>query len=557
VTRRIIAGIGFFAAALVVVLIFIVGILFIAPGTNFFGATAVTGRQTFTTYLASEIPGVRDLLFSRNIMIESNYIPIEVNVSKSRQLDELSIQVWENSTGLSFNSIQRTHVEWTQVLVQRDGNPRREMFYKVKVVEPSGMVNRRDDVIVINLPSTDAAEATRSGYNFILNTGRSSVTFTADDGAPVQAYPLNIGTLEIMNASGTVTVPANHSDITNVVVDSRAAKLSCRSPISSDVLIMCDVGDFTFGDIGGYVAVEGKTNSAGGVNQVVVAGQSGVGGNVTLRGASVIFEQTHRDGAVGGDIYFRAERGLLSVARSGHIFMRTTSANLTGISATPTSTSDRMIRSIDFVSIGDSTVNVAQVGNVTSNLGNDKLAVKNVRGSITLRRVWVDTDVESEEGAITVAFDAAIVPGTSGMPRIKIRAYDGAVTATNIVGETDIFVRVNGRATVNAHFRQVRNGRIEYEGSTRRNRNIGNIDVRLYRNIPYCIVEIVNTRGAHNRTNPSMLTTMQHAAVANGAQLVNGASYHVRYASRIEDQASTGNLRIDTSNTFNLHTSSS
>jgi len=165
----------------------------------------------------------------------------------------------------------------------------------------------------------------------------------------------------------------------------------------------------------------------------------------------------------------------------------------------------------------------------------------------------LDTEVESTYGAITVVFDPAIQINVDGMPTLRIRAYDGRVEASNIVGVPDIFVSVNGRATVDARFRQIITGRIEYEGSTRRGRNIGNVDVRVARDIPYSIIEIVDTRGAHNRTNttPPMLTTMQHEAIAFNQSLVNGASYHIRYADG--GTVSTGNLRISTSNTFNFH----
>jgi hypothetical protein len=561
VTRRIIAGVGFVAAAVVVVLICIVGILFLVPGTNLFGTTSVVGRQTSTTYYAREIPGIRDLLISGNIMIESNYIPIEINVSKHLQHDELSIQVWENSTGLSFNSIQRTHIEWGQTLVPRDCG-KREMFYVVRVIEPSGIINRRDDVIVINLPSTDENEANRSGYNFILNTGRSVVTFTSDDDDIVHANPLNIGNLEIRNASGIINLPAApadgakpsfHANINNVTVDTRGVILNCRSPISGDVLIKCDAGTFLFGDIGGKLHVEGRTNANGGINNVSVLGQTVIGGDVVIRGNSVIFNRENRRVDVDGKIDFRADNGSFAVTNSGHIEMDTMNAHLTGLA-------NGVVRSLNYKASGLGTVTMAQVGS-GENLGSDdKVVVKTDRGNIIVRKVWLDTDVESVSGTITVAFDVAIIPAASGMPSLKIRAYDGAVTASNIVGTPDIFIKVNGRAKVDAHFRQVLTneqnpGRIEYEGSTRRGRNIGNIDVRFYRNIPYCILFVEYTRGAHNRTNPSILTTMQHAMVARDASLVNNTSYHVRYASRVGDQPSTGNLRISTSNTLNVFTS--
>jgi len=174
---------------------------------------------------------------------------------------------------------------------------------------------------------------------------------------------------------------------------------------------------------------------------------------------------------------------------------------------------------------------------------------------VTVRRVWVDTEIESRYGVITVAFDPEIPLATTGMPSLAVRTYDGAVHASHICGVTRINVIALGQATVDARFRQVLGlSHIIYDGSTNPRRIIGNIDVRFEKDIPYCILTVERTSGAHNHinTNPPMVRTLQGQDVPVNHDLVNGAAYHINYHTRnFED--STGNLRILTSNTFNLY----
>jgi hypothetical protein len=546
------------------------------------GVTAVQGRASYTQYHAEDIPGIRDLLFSRNIMIESSYIPIEIHVSKYDGFSQLSVEVWEDSTGLSFNSVYRTHIEWGQVLVPRFGENgeliEREMFFKLRVVEPSGIVRRGTGdewAMVIHLPSTDGSSANQQGYNFILNTGRSNVKFTGDDDYYVRTNPLNVGNLEITNASGEITLPAPgtvanpafHVEVNNVVVDSRSVTLDHKSPVSGNVLIMSDLGNFTFGDIGGDLWVEGREVAARGVNRVTIVGETGVEGDVVLRGTNIVFNQSHRLGGVAleGELDFDAQLGSVTVSNSGHIKMRTTSASLTG-------SPGGIIQSIDLVSEGDSTVNVHQLGKRESLGTDDDAFIRNVRGTISIRRVWVHVDVESRYSAITVAFDTGIPVASPHVPSLTIKTYDGAIVASNIVGEIDIRVTADGRGTVDAHFRQIKAGDIWYDGSTRRGRDSGNVDVRLARNIPYCLINVVYTRAAHNKTSgPSMLsrlgtpgTLLQlNASLQNmgtGTHHDGRGQYHVNHAERgvinntlFGNTNSTGNLRIHTSNTLNVH----
>jgi hypothetical protein len=602
VTRRVITIVGFAAAAVVLVLVIMVGVLFTAPSTSIFGVRSVaTGRQTETTYYARHIPGVRTLLESGKIMIESNYIPVEINVSKARQFDELSIQIWEDSTGLSFNSVQRTRIEWSQVLVPREtgGVHTAEVYHKIRVIEPSGVIARNAE-LVINLPATSPClyplhpqpcMECPLPYDFILDTGGSIVTFTSDS-----VEPLNVGNLEIRNAFGHISLSPTHFNVGNVIVDSRAVTLNCRSTIRGDVTIRCDVGRFTFGDIGGNLVIGGRGNVDGGANRIMFAGANTIGDNaidcsdincdeidcdvrVRIRGNSVIFNSENRGVIVDGDVRFYADNGVFSVARSGHIHMETVNAGLTGIAA------NGMVSSVNYKATGAGWVNMAHIGNALN--GAAEVRIEAVRGNVNVRGVWLNTFVTNRYGTINVEFAAGptgITPSLVGMPTLTVETYDGRVDARNVVGVTDIFVLANGMARVDARFRQVLGaeryikhrcgvGRcyplvncakeydavtqslIEYGGSTRRGRVIGNIDVRFAQSIPHCVLEVFNTRASTNRINtappnPPMVRTEILELVPLNGIFGNGYKYHINHSDSV---SSSGTLRVSTSNTFNLH----
>jgi len=538
--KQVIMYVGFALGLIVFVVAVWLLVLFASPGSSIFGTTAVNARQVYTTYSAEEIPGIANVLAHRNIIIESRYIPIEVRVRKAGQQDAGSIQVWENSTGISFNNVRRTHVEWEQVLVERTDDEGRvfgEVFYRIRIVEPSGIVNR-DGFVFINLFATEDNTAYQQPFNFILDTGRSHVNFASDNDLVVHQNPLLVDTLQVRNATGTITLPAPPTnpehysffvDIGNVVVDTRTVILRCLSPVRYNVTINCNAGDFTFGDVGGNFDIDGNVNTVS-VNNI--------GGDLTVRGWRVNFAQ--RVGEIGGDVDFRAPNGALSIVRCRGLFMRTTNANL--------SVSGR-VTSLDYESTGIGSVNVAQVGDEDSWLGDDRVRVITLNGSVSVFRVWVNSWVESTFGAIRIDFADDVPLGTSIEPTLTIRAFDGTVTARNIVGGVDIFVRANGNANIFADFRQIRTGSVVYEGSTNPHRNRGNMTITFARDIPYSIIFIHRAASAQNNTNPQKLTTLSdHVQVPVGATLVNDAEYHVRYADG--GTVSTGNLRLSTSNTL-------
>lgn len=556
VEKRIIALFGFIAAGVLLLVAFLVGYLFVIPNSSIFGVRALNTRQNYRTY-GTEIQGIRDLLAHRNIIIESSYLPVDIRVRKLLQDEEASITVWDDSTGLSFNSITLTHIEWSQVIVERENVNTEgdiyytsELFYKIKVNEPTGIVNR-DSSITINLPATEDNPGA-AGYNFILDTGLSHVVFSSDDDQIVHENPLRVDTLEIRNARGVINLPAPpapeasasfYVDIGEVIVDTKSVTLNCLSPVRNNVSIKCPAGNFVFGNIGGDVSVTGA------MVDFAQQGEGGIGGNVRIGGTFVDFKQNGTAG-VGGDVEFKAPQGLLRVVECRNLTM----VDVVNASLEVT----RKVRNVNYKSTSSGDVAIAQIGDATSLVaGNeDRARVETVWGNVALYKVWVDTYVKSDYGHIRVDFDDISQEeffGSGFEPNLKIEGYDGSIIANNICGETDIFVTALGTATVNAHFRQILGvSRIEYGSQTHHNRNIGNIDVTVDGGIPYCILKTVRSASARNRTEPSIVTTTQHELVEFNASFVNTGEYYINYANRQEGQESTGYLNISTSNTFNF-----
>lgn len=552
-SKQVIVYIGLFLGLGVFLILVWMFILFIVPGKEIMGVTAVVTRQVYTTYTAEEIPGIDDVLAHRNIIIESDYIDVEVRVRKAGQQDAGSIQVWEHSTGISFNSIHRTHIEWSQVMVERKDSAGKifgEVFYLIKIVEPKGIISR-DGNVFINMSATEGNSNEQQPFNFILNTGRSNVTFASDNDSIVYANPLKVGTLEIRNSYGVISLPAPpsgmgedeadkfHVNIGDVIVDTRTVTLKCLSPVRNNVSIKCNLGAFTFGRIGGNINIQGDVNDFS-VNHV--------GGDIKVVGKQVRFTQTKGDinGSIKGGIDFQVPNGHLTVFECATVYMRTVNAYLrvTG-----------MATALDFEATGIGQVNVAQVGNESSLHSSDRVRVVTVAGSVSIYKAWVNTFIESTNGHILIDFASDIPLNTGLEPTLTVRAYDGSVDARNICGAVDIYARPNGLANITAEFRQVRGGSIVYEGSTNPNRNKGNMKITFIKNIAYCVFNINRTASAINRTKTTtpMLTTLHgNVDVAEGGSLVNGDSYQVNRNVAGGSVVSSGNLTVSTSNKLEI-----
>ena len=535
--KQIFVYLGYFFGVALLLLAIGTGFLYISPGTSIFGVSSVNVRQVYTTYMAegeNAIPGVSAVLESRNIIIESKYIPVEVRIRNPGQQDVGSIQVLEDSSGLTVNNVQRTYLEFSQVLVeQQDGDA--EIFYKIKVIEPQGTVSRSaNNYVFINMYPTDSG-GNNSPFNFILNTGGSNVKFAADDASTLNENPLFVNKLEILNASGSIYLPPEtgksfHVEVKDLVVSSRSVKVNCESPIRGDVSIDCNNGSFVFKSVGGNI------NVAGGTNSITV---NNVGGNVSLVGKNVKFSQ--RDGAIEGSIIYEVGSGALSIVACQDLYMRT---------ADVTASVSGKIKSLDYEATGSGGVNIAQVGDVGTSGGFARVVT--VKGGVTLNKLWVNTGVQTASGAMRINFDkAAFENGLT--PTLAVRAYDGAVNVTNICGEADILVRANGNANVTADFLQVvGESKIFYEGSTNPYRNKGMISVTFVKSIKPCRLFIERMASAHNKTNPTIVKDgISGNQVPVNASLSNGLWYLVNYTTDT-DYKETRDLTISTSNGFSL-----
>jgi len=593
--QRAVTYVGFGIAAIFLIVILLVAFLFLVPGSSLGGVSAVT-RATYITYSADTNPDVADLLNSRNIIIQSNYIDVEVRVRRDDQYSEGSIQVWENATGLTFNSVTRTHVTWEQVIVVSEDNVG-EVFYRIVIHEPSGIISRSGKVY-INLFAS--ANVNVNYYNFILDTGRSNVTFASDD---TDDDVMEIGELVVRNSSGTINFPnpVREEDfrvnIQNIDVRGNGTTINKPTDVNGSVNVRGNFVTLNLGNIGGSVNVSGHTGrlsfrdvrgniSVGRadawLNSIVtvsnVGGNIG-GGNVALHG-NIDFSQRAGSYPIEGNLTFIGDSGRVDIAGCSLLVVDTANAIVTVRSR---------VNSVRFDASGTGSILVNQISSLErmSNLLTDQAdfaEINAVHGAVNLQNVFAHVNVDTRFGRspITVSFSryieltsAVTSSNNPVLPHLEIKSFDGAVNISNIVGFADITVYAlggqgltGGAGTVNAHFRnivtrvvnipnfgtQTQQSRIRYLGATRPTQAAGNIVVTLYRNIAEAMLLIENSASGRNFADgmifgslPS-LTAVSHAGV--GGLLTNGGRYNVNNNASID--MGRPELTISTSNTIQV-----
>ena len=540
------AGYGF--AFILLLLVFIIAVLFLIPGSSLFGVSSVEGRQSYTTYSAATNSDVADLLTCRNIIIESRSIDVEIRVRKAGQLDEGSIQVWDNSSGLTFNSIKRTQIEWEQVIIENELGVG-EVFYKLIISEPSGIISRNARVY-INYQMNVMASSQADAYNFVLNTGSGNVYFTSDNIADENYtyYWLNVGTITVGNSTGKISFPKPkkahdfYVNVGNIVVKGDNANVdNDGATVEGDVEVSGDNVKLSLGDVEGDLNIDAKsgTISVGAVN-----------GNVNIKG-NISF--TQRGGVVSGNVEFRGDSGKVDINGCDELFVETKNAvvNVRQKCSRVTFTATENGK-IYVGQIGDS-VRLASLGSYTEDTPYDS-TIKVRWGSVDLRNVWCDVSVDMGDGSAGLRVDFAsaidIVSGTR-FPRLKTRAYDSVSTVNNICGEIDMFIRANGKGTVAADFRQVYgSSNIKYEGSTRPSTTSGNVKVTFVVNIAYCFLVVEHNASGRNYGANVVTAPNNDVVSSNGGVLENnGSIYHVN-----KDGGSvTGTLTVNTSNSLSVY----
>ena len=196
---NLVAGVGITLLGGAVILIILTGMLFMFPNLSFFGIKSVNERDTQIVYRDS----VLDEAFANgHLIIESTDSQIEVKMSNDNYEGEGTIVVNESATGIAFNDLNRTLIQWTQTLYHG------ELYYRLKVLEPSGIVfDDKPTTIYINLPHRAVSDSFQ--HYFVLQSGYSNINFSFVDNTVNQNDDsLKIGDLVVESAS-SVNIPSS------------------------------------------------------------------------------------------------------------------------------------------------------------------------------------------------------------------------------------------------------------------------------------------------------------------------------------------------------------
>ncbi len=390
------------------------GLLFIFPDMSIMGLKAVNQRDTQIVYKDIDLASA---FASGNFIIESQGTDIEIVMQKESQAGEGTIVVNESASGISFNSLSRTLVEWTETVV---GN---ERYFKLKILEPYGMIFRpfnESTKVYINL------EHTTSEFNFILQTIDSNVRFSYGDVQAVDTTNLNIDTLRVDNAL-SVTLPAYDTlSLNNFISNDDKINVNCGANVNKNVSITGDDGEYNFDKIGGDVTVAGNKN--------------------------VFYAETV------GNVSYTNQSGKLSLVEADQVLVKTSGAGVSikTVNDGLTMTTDTGSLNVTNIEAGGLIFTANDTANVRVDKLNGSAVVRNSGvGSINLGNVNGYVDIISKEssgGSINVS----MISGINNS--VKILGYDGNINVSNISGNVDISVYnpgtagSAGRANINASF---------------------------------------------------------------------------------------------------------
>ena len=233
------------------------GFLFIFPELSIFGAKAVKARDTQIVYRDTVLD---DAFANGKFIIESTGTNIEVKMSNAGYEGEGTIVINEASTGIAFNDLSRTLIQWTQTLYNN------ELYYRIKVLEPSGLVfnnSEKPTTVYINLPHRDPEDS--FVHDFVLQNNYSNVNFSFRDNTAGQSDVLKIGDL-VVESAASVNIPASKNiSLQSVNIKGPNLKFNCQSTVTGNVTVTGNNGTQTFNAyIGGDVIIKGNNNKFSG-----------------------------------------------------------------------------------------------------------------------------------------------------------------------------------------------------------------------------------------------------------------------------------------------------
>ena len=414
--------------------------IFVIPSFKPFGMTGVWERSAYTTYIGDEID---ELMRERNIIIESQNTEIRIrarNIGQGQwnqgqgggqQHDRARITVFENANGISINSYDRTQLNFMHYL--DDGG---NVFTKIVVQEPRGAMSRKAYIEINLVREAEVPDSLQPPYNFVLNTGKSMVSFGHDP----SVEQVKIENL-IVNGTGHVSLP-NDPKWTiekNLIINSTDAQVTCKPLIKGYVQINGNSRGVTLGDVEGYVWVEGSVNNVY-VNKVGKEVSSGTG----AIGNAIHFESNGTLTVAGncvGALYVRSVDASINVQKTNSADINTTrgTVNINGISGVaiaprveklhPWGHPGGISGDPPCYCINEETLNV-----------DAKIIMES--GSLTLGTTSVDFGVYGHVYINKKYGGAAVTYANSetATGNCFIRAIDGAINVNRIRGAANIFI---------------------------------------------------------------------------------------------------------------------
>ena len=423
-----VAALGLVLLGVAVVLGLLTGILFIFPSASILGAKAVNERDTQIVYRDSALA---DAFANGKLIIESYGTNVEVKMSNSGYEGQNTVVVNESATGIAFNSLSRTLIEWTQTLYNE------ELYYRIKILEPSGMVfSQTPTTVYINLPYRNDD----FHYDFVLQNHYSPVNFSFVDETPSATDKFLIGNL-VVESAASVNFPFNQNNsLNNVVVKGNKTKLVCKSPILNNVVI----------------------NGADNVLEFGNSSLAGIGGNLTIHG-----DNNQINGTSAQQVRFDAKKGRLNMSQTiAALNVDTVNAEINVKTVTGAVIMKTKSGSLRATSVGNGLkfdAGIAAEPNATASVDVGKItgtAVVNNYGIGTIKLKDVDGDMTINSYQIGGgAIDVSCLNGAEAH-QIKILGYDGDINVRNINGgNVEILVLGEqmraGAANIHAHFNQI------------------------------------------------------------------------------------------------------
>lgn len=536
--RRVVTYVGFGIAILLLMVIVLVGLLFLLPQLNLFGATSVSLADHYTRY---DDAGIKAILANRNIIVESSGIDVEIRSRKYGQSAAGTIVVFENASGIAFNSMDRTLIDYLQYV---DDNG--EVWHKIVILEPQGAVSLKGHVHIY-LYANDEPELLpqeyRQPYNIILNTKNSKVDIATD---PDSTY-LRIDNMYINNVSGFVNFPTVERDqpkvvdLGNLTVNSSArVTFNCRAPIRGSVNINSANGVFNVGDIGvkgegaGNVTIKGDQNAFNTYGGTIL-------GNIRAEGKDVRFTA----GKVFGSVFYQAKIGHMTVEDCARMEAEVVDANVNVVGKIDGGTNTDGVPELRFTGTGRGWCKVNQVIGVSR--------VKSEDGDVELRKVAGGVTIDNTSGATVVEFDNSLDSFAQLLPTCDIDAWNGNVTVSNIIGPTRITVAKGGKARAFVSFLAV-NGLniIDMQGETDPKNRYHSVEATIIKVenqgiAPFNVTANYTSRARHY-TN--FITNNNNSPIEVGWDsyyvMDNGRTYHAGIGS------STNVLIVNTDDWFDL-----